>query len=182
LLSKRLVKLSLKKVIEIAGKTGLKAAAVVTPTIEVNPLRAVSAAEAPHMKPGHQAITTTMMPWKGWINCFLKDKTSDKQYDLMRDTLYFMKDDLINMQQVPFPNTQYPIHKDGTTAAYREVYPGSQGPVDVPLHELDDDPYDSGYFKRDMRRIVNLDSLDASQTEGETSPIAPGYYQHILII
>ena len=37
-------------------------------------------------------------------------------------------------------------------AAFREVSPGSQEPVDVPRIDLDEDPYDSGYFKRDTRR------------------------------
>jgi hypothetical protein len=139
------------KVIQTAKK-GAQTAGAVNPTMEVKPLRAVTKEEAPNMIPGREASKTTMMPWRGWIDRFLKDKMKDSQYQAMRDTFYFMKDDPNHMWQVPPPNHTVPISPDGEEAGIRQVSPGSQSAVDIPLHELDDDPYDSGYFKRDTRR------------------------------
>jgi hypothetical protein len=63
-----------------------------------------------------------------------------------------MPNDPNDLQQTPFATHKTPFSNDGQEAGYREVSPGSQEPVDIPLHELDDDPYDSGYFKKDTRR------------------------------
>jgi hypothetical protein len=139
-----------KKVIQAGGsKTAVAASQAHTP---VNPPRAVNKFEAHLMMPAKEASKETMMPWRGWIKRFVKDKLSDSQYEAMRKTFYFMPDDPNNLMQSPFPITKTPISNDGEQAAYREVSPGSQGPVRVPLFELDDDPYDSGYFKKDTRR------------------------------
>ena len=84
---------------------------------------------------------------------FLKDKLNDEQYAKYRDTFFFMPDDPNNLQQVAFANAKTTVSADGKTAvSIREVSPGSQPPVDVPLHDLDDDPYDSKYFSKDTRR------------------------------
>ena len=133
-------------------KNQAKMAAAVTPTVEVKPPRAVSKAEAPHMIPAKEAGTESLMPWRGWFDRFLKDRMSPDRYNYWKDTFYFMKDDPHNLQQSPYPSTEIPISKTGQTAKFRDVSPGSQDPVDVPLHDLDDDPYDSGYFKKDTRR------------------------------
>jgi len=127
-------------------------AGTIQPHIEVKPPRAVSKEEAPHMIPARESTKTTMMPWKGWVNRFLKDKMTPEQYSTWRNTFYFWPEDPYNLQQMPPGATKIPITADGKEAGFREVSPGSQPAVDVPLHELDDDPYDSGYFKRDTRR------------------------------
>lgn len=140
------------KVIQ-TGKTAAKAAAA-RPTMEVKPPHAVNKAEAPHMIPGTESTKTTMMPWKGWVDRFMKDKLSESQYNTIRDTFHFMPEEPQNtmMQQMLSPSTKMTITKDGQEAGFREVSPGEQGFVDIPKHELDDDPYDSAYFKRDTRR------------------------------
>jgi hypothetical protein len=135
------------------GKNAAKRAAAVHPTKEVNPPHAVNKLEAPHMIPAKESTKTTMMPWSGWINRFLKDKLPENQYKTLRDTFYFMPEGKVDaMIQMHTPATKIPISQDGQEASFREVSPGSQGFVDIPLFDLGDDPYDSGYFKRDTRR------------------------------
>jgi hypothetical protein len=129
-----------------------EAAGTIQPHIEVKPPRAVSKEEAPHMIPARESTKTTMMPWKGWVNRFLKDNMTPEQYSTWRNTFYFWPEDPYNLQQMPPGATKVCITADGKEAGFREVSPGSQPAVDVPLHALDDDPYDSGYFKRDTRR------------------------------
>jgi len=135
------------KVIQTAGKAAAGAA-----TREVKPPRAVNAAEAPNMIPARESVKTSMMPWQGWVDRFLKDKLNDNQYNMLKETFYFTPDDPDKMQQVLPPSAKTKYSSSGQEIAYREVSPGSQEPVDVPLHDLNDDPYDSGYFKRDTRR------------------------------
>ena len=120
----------------------------------VQAAKAVSKAEAATAIPAKESTKTTMMPWKGWVDRFLKDKLKDSQYKTMQETFRFMPDEPQNtlMQQMLSPSTKMPIAKDGQEAGFREVSPGEQGFVDIPKHELDDDPYDSAYFKRDTRR------------------------------
>eukprot|EP00980_Cylindrotheca_fusiformis_P000362 scaffold91_cov127-Cylindrotheca_fusiformis.AAC.22 len=140
------------KVIQ-TGKNAARKAAASHPTKEVKPPRAVDPAEAPNMIPAKESTKVTMMPWAGWVNRFLKDKLSDKQYATVRNTFYFLPDGRYDLlEQMPTPATKIPFSQDGKEASFREMSPGSQGAVDVPLHDLDDDPYDSGYFKRDTRR------------------------------
>jgi hypothetical protein len=135
------------------GNNAAKRAAAVHPTMEVNPPRAVNKVEAPHMIPAKESTKTTMTPWSGWITRFLKDKLPEKQYQTIRETFYFMPEGKVDaMIQMQTPATKIPIGQDGEEASFRQVSPGSQGFVDIPLHELDDDPYDSGYFKKDTRR------------------------------
>lgn len=136
------------KVIQ-SGKNAAKKASA----MEVKPPHAVNKAEAPHMIPAKQSTKTTMMPWSGWVNRFLKDKLPENQYTTLRNTFYFMPEGKYDvMEQMPSPSTKIPYSQDGQEAGFREVAPGSQGAVDIPLHDLDDDPYDSAYFKRDTRR------------------------------
>jgi hypothetical protein len=134
------------------AKTTAKAAAAVHPTTEVKPLRAVNKAEAPHMIPARESSKTSMMPWRGWIDRFLKDKVDDSKYNMLKNYFYFMPNDPNDLAQTPTPAFKTPFANDGSEVGYREVSPGEQGPVAVPLHALDDDPYDSGYFKKDTRR------------------------------
>jgi hypothetical protein len=58
-----------------------------------------------------------------------------------------------DLQQSPKPAQKVQVGNDpSVTHMYRTPSPGSQGPVNVPRMELDEDPYDIGYFKRDTRR------------------------------
>ncbi|KAL3929298.1 MAG: hypothetical protein SGBAC_012275 [Bacillariaceae sp.] len=139
-----------KKVVQ----TGTKAAAAGSPSIKLTQPRAVGKEEAANVIPSKESAQASMMPWKGWVNRFLKDKMSEDSYKGLRDFAYFMpessKYDV--MEQMPAPAVKLPISQDGEEAAFREVSPGSQGFVDIPLHDLEDDPYDSAYFKKDTRR------------------------------
>lgn len=140
------------RVVQSAKTSAKAAAASVHPTAEVKPLRAVNKSEAPHMIPARESSKTTMMPWKGWINRFMKDKLDDDKYNLIKNTLHFWPEDPHNLNQMPPPDAKTKFSNDGQEAGFREVSPGEHDAVDVPLHDLDDDPYDSGYFKRDTRR------------------------------
>lgn len=137
-----------KKVIQ----TGAKATAA-APSIKVTEIRAISKEEAANVIPNKESLTTSQMPWKGWIDRFLKDKLSDDQYNGMQSFAHFMPGGKYDaMVQMHPPNVKLPISQDGEEAAFREVSPGSQGFVDIPKDDLEADPYDTGYFKRDTRR------------------------------
>ena len=141
------------KVVQSAKSSAAKAAAASSgPKLEVTHPRAISVEEAPKVKPALNSNTETMMPWRGWIHRVLQDKMAPDQYQLMMDTFKFLPNDPMNLQQMPFANHKFPISPDGEEASFREVSPGSQPPVDIPTRPLDDDPYDSGYFKKDTRR------------------------------
>jgi len=116
--------------------------------------RAVSKEEAPFIKPPKETSTEAMMPWRGWVERLLRDKMKPKTFDTVKSYFYFWPEDPNNLNQFPYPNDQHVVSKDAkdATVAMREVSPGSQPFVDVPKDELDADPYDSGYFKRDTRR------------------------------
>jgi len=119
---------------------------------DAQPPRAVSKDEAPQTTPARESTKTTMMPWKGWVDRFLKDKLSADQYSSYKNTFHFWPEDPYSLQQMPSPSMKPPVTADGKEIGFREVSPGSQPAVDIPLHDLDDDPYDSGYFKKDTRR------------------------------
>jgi len=139
-----------KKVIQSGAKA---AAASGTPSIKVNELRAISKEEAHNVIPNKESLTTSQMPWKGWVDRFLKDKLSEDQYNGMKNFVYFMPEGKYDvMEQMPSPSVKLPISQDGQEAGFREVSPGSQGFVDIPKDDLDADPYDTAYFKRDTRR------------------------------
>jgi hypothetical protein len=125
--------------------------------IVLRPPRSVTPEEAPTILPARESNKTTMMPWKGWFQTFLKENVlSEKQYTKFRETFFFLPDDIYDLQQSPKLTQKIPISKlDPTiTAMYRTPSPGSQAPVRQPEFDLDvnEDPYDSGYFKRDTRR------------------------------
>jgi len=146
---------------------------------EMKTLRAVSRAEAPFVKPPKETSMEPMLPWRGWIARLLKDKMPGESFDTAKGFFYFWPEDPNNLNQMPYPNDKHVYSKDGKeSVTIREVSPGSQPFVDVPKHDLDDDPYDSGYFKRDTRRRyvdpefpnseveqIKLDMLDASDPE-----------------
>ena len=81
------------KVIQTSKTAAKAAAASVHPTTEVKPPRAVNAAEAPHMIPAREASKETMMPWKGWVERFLKDKMDEDNFNMLKNYFYFMPSD-----------------------------------------------------------------------------------------
>lgn len=109
----------------------------------------------------------------------MREKMNPKVFHSLKNFFYFWPEDPNNLNQLPYPNDQHVVSKDGkTSVTIREVSPGSQPYVDIPTHDLDDDPYDSGYFKRDTRRRyvdpefpnpeveqIKLDMLDANDPE-----------------
>ena len=109
----------------------------------------------------------------------MKERMSPNTYNALKDFFYFWPEDPNNLNQVPYANDEHVVSKDGkTSVTIREVSPGSQPFVDIPKHDLDDDPYDSGYFKKDTRRRyvdpefpnpeveqIKLEMLDANDPE-----------------
>jgi hypothetical protein len=117
-------------------------------------LRAVTPAEAPHVAPARTSTTQSLEPWKHWMQSFLKDNMKTTHYQTFRELTNFMPDDIYDLQQSPKPNQKIPISKTdpNITHMYRHPAPGSQKPVRLPEFADDEDPYDTGYFKRDTRR------------------------------
>jgi len=146
---------------------------------ELDTLRAVSKEEAPFIKPPKETSQEKLAPWRGWMARLMKEKMNPKVFHSMKNYFYFWPEDPNNLNQLPYPNDEHVVSKDGkTSVTIREVSPGSQPYVDIPKHDLDDDPYDSGYFKRDTRRRyvdpefpnpeveqIKLDMLDANDPE-----------------
>jgi hypothetical protein len=147
---------AVSKVLETAKKSAMKAASAgsnITPTREVVPPRAVTKEEAPHMIPAKKSTTQSMMPWKGWVDRLMKEKMDPNSYDRVNNFFKFWPQDPYDLMMQPYADKRTVLSEDGkTTAAYREKSPGSQPAVDVPLDDLDADPYDTAYFKRDTRR------------------------------
>lgn len=141
--------------------------------------RAVTKEEAPFIKPPKATQEEAMLPWKGWMERLLRDKMNPNTFDTVKGFFYFWPEDPNNLNQFPYPNQKHVYSKDGKeSVAMREVAPGSQPVVDIPKDELDDDPYDSGYYKRDTRRRyvdpefphpdveqIKLDMLDDNDPE-----------------
>jgi len=146
---------------------------------ELETLRAVTKEEAPFIKPPKETSQEKMAPWRGWMERLMREKMNPKVFNSLKGYFYFWPEDPNNLNQLPYPNDQHVVDKDGkTSVAIREVSPGSQPFVDIPKHDLDDDPYDSGYFKKDTRRRyvdpefpnpeveqIKLDMLDANDPE-----------------
>ena len=120
---------------------------------ELKELRAVSKEEAPFIKPPKETSQEAHLPWRGWIERSLKSKMSPQTFDSVKGFFYFWPEDPNNLNQQPYPLDQHVVSKDGKeSVTIREVSPGSQPAVDIPKHDLEDDPFDSGYFKKDTRR------------------------------
>lgn len=121
----------------------------------LRPPRSVTVEEAPTILPARESNKTTMMPWKGWFQTFLKERVlSETQFKKFRETFFFMPDDIYDLQQSPKLAQKVPISKTDPTIThmYRTPSPGSQKPVRQPEFEDGEDPYDSGYFKKDTKR------------------------------
>lgn len=121
----------------------------------LRPPRAVTEEEAPTILPARESNKTSMMPWKGWFQSFLKENVlSPEQFKKFRETFFFMPDDIYDLQQSPMPTKKIPISKEdpSITAMWRYPSPGSQKPARQPEFDEGEDPFDSGYFKKDTRR------------------------------
>jgi len=136
---------TVRKASEVAAKTAMK---------QLRPPRAVTAAEAPQIQPARESNKTTMMPWQGWFQRWAQEKLGEERYKRFRNTFFFMPDDIYDLQQSPMPDKKIPISQTdpSITHQYRHPSPGSQEPPRIPEFEADEDPYDTGYFKRDTRR------------------------------
>lgn len=124
--------------------------------------RAVSAEEAPYILPARESTKTTMMPWRGWVQRWIKDTFGEEKFQKFRETVFFMPDDIYDLNQAPFPaNKKIPISKTDPTIthSFRYPSPGSQPAVNVPRLYDDEDPYDSAHFKRDTRRRYEFSEL-----------------------
>jgi len=146
-----------KTIVSNSGKVqvggGSNAAAPAAAALKVlRPPRAVTAEEAHTIQPARESTKTTMMPWRGWFDRFLKDNLSQERYAKMRSIFFFMPDDIYDLQQSPMPNKKIPAADPKYTHMYRYPSPGSQEPASLPEFEEGDDPYDNGYFKTDTRR------------------------------
>jgi hypothetical protein len=121
----------------------------------LRPPRAVTVEETPIILPARESNTTSMMPWKGWFLRFLEESVfTPEQYKKFRYFWFFDPEDLYDLQQAPKMTQKVQISKDDPTIThmYRWPSPGSQAPPHIPTLEDDEDPYDSGYYKRDTRR------------------------------
>jgi hypothetical protein len=141
---------ALKKAGEsVAKKTVLRPPRAVT----VAEARAQSVAEPTRIETT-TTHPTTMQPWKGWFSRFLQETIGEDNYRKMRETVFFMPSDIYDLQPAPNQSKAIRISKTdpSITARYRYPSPGSQVPTRQPEFEATEDPYDTGYFKRDTRR------------------------------
>jgi hypothetical protein len=107
-----------------------------------------------------------MMPWRGWFQRWIGDTFGEDKLKQLRQTVFFLEDDFYDLN-TPNQSKKIPISKtDPTiTAQYRHPAPGSQEAVHVPDDYKDEDPYDSGYFKRDTRRRYQFSELQNPENE-----------------
>jgi len=122
--------------------------------IPLHSARAVTAAESDRILPARKSTEVTLSPWNGWFQRWLKESVGPERYQKFRSAIMFMPDDIYDLQQSPKPTQNIPISKtDPTiTAQFRFPSPGSQKAPLLPEFEQGEDPYDTGYFKRDTRR------------------------------
>jgi len=160
--------------IQKAGQQAAKAAASAAVSasknakIPLRPPRAVTAEEADTILPSRESNKTTMTPWKGWFQRFLQDSVlSEDKFRQFRKTFFFMPDDVYDLQQSPMPAKKVPVSKSdpSVTRMYRYPAPGSEKPVREPEFEADEDPYDTGYFKKDTRRRYLSSELGDTRLE-----------------
>jgi len=109
------------------------------------PFRAVNRGAEKDAIPNKTSTTETMTPWKGWWSTFIKQKFP---------ALLWKPDDHYDLNQIPNPSTTVPISRDDPTkvATFRNPSPGSQPPVNIPLLDNDDDPYNIAYYPKDTAR------------------------------
>jgi len=153
-----------KAVVSSASKA---AAAAGGEKIVLRPPRAVTKEEAPNIQPARTSTTTPMMPHKGWFQRYLKDVLGEDRFDKFRHTFFFWPNDIYDLEQAPKPSQKIPISKEdpSITHMYRYPAPGSQEPARIPEFDDHEDPYDTGYFKKDTRRRYLSSELGDKQLE-----------------
>lgn len=164
---------SFKKAGEAAVKTAVAAAAKggsrapIVGTKPLRPLRALTAEEAPEYAPHNASNTHTMMPWRGWFQRWLKETVGDEKFAKFRSTFFFEPNDIYDLSQSPDLSKPIPVSKTDPTIThrYRTPSPGSQAPARIPEFEADEDPYDTGYFKKDTRRRYLTEELGNPEVE-----------------
>jgi len=156
-------RITFKKAGEVISTGSLRAAGTQTPLATP---RAVSREEAPFITPARESTKTTMMPWKGWFQRWIGDTFGEEKLKEFRQTVFFIEDDVFDLN-TPNQSKKIPISRtDPTiTAQYRYPSPGSQPAVNIPELDDNEDPYDSGYFKRDTRRRYNFSELQNPDNE-----------------
>jgi len=156
-------RVTFRKAGEVISTNSLRAAGAQTP---LKVPRAVTKEEAPFIAPARESTTVTMMPWKGWFQRFIGDTFGQDKLKQFRQTVFFIEDDIYELN-TPNQSKKIPISKtDPTiTAQYRHPSPGSQDAVRVPWMYNDEDPYDSGHFKRDTRRRYQFSELRNPENE-----------------
>ena len=156
-------RITIRKAGEVISTGSLRAAGTQTPLTHP---RAVTKEEAPFIAPARESTKTTMMPWKGWFQRFVAEQIGEDKLKEIRKKVYFMEDDIYDLNT---PNQSYKIPISRTdpsiTHQYRYPAPGSQPAVRIPDMEEDEDPYDSGYFKRDTRRRYQFSELQNPENE-----------------
>lgn len=156
-------RVTFRKAGEVVSTGALRAAG--TQTHLTHP-RAVTKEEAPFIAPARESTKTTMMPWKGWFQRWVGDTFGEDKLKQFRQTIFFMEDDDYELNT---PNQSQKIQISKTdpsiTHQYRHPAPGSQPAVNVPHFYNDEDPYDSGHFKRDTRRRYQYSELKNPETE-----------------
>jgi hypothetical protein len=161
-----------------AGETVAKAALKKGAKMPLQPLRAVTKeeAETDQFQGRKASIDTTMTPWKGWFQRWFKDTLGEARFQQMRSTLLFMPDDIYDLQQSPKPSQEIPISRtDPTiTAKFRYPSPGSNTLPVQPTFDDGEDPFDSGYFKRDTkRRYLNSEAGDPAIEKAKLALMDP---------
>jgi hypothetical protein len=163
---------------EAVAKGVLKKGTASAPRIALQPPRAVTVEEAKadtfltHKK----SIDSTMTPWKGWFQRWVAESIGETRYQQIRSTLLFMPDDIYDLQQSPKPDQAIPISRTdpSITAKFRYPSPGSQKLPMQPEWEEGEDPFDSGYFKKDTRRrYLNSEQGDPALEKAKLALMDP---------
>lgn len=156
-------RVSFKKAGEVISTGSLRAAGTQAPLATP---RAVSKDEAPFVTPARESTKTTMMPWKGWVQRWIGDTFGEDNLKQFRQNVFFIEDDVYDLN-TPNQAKKIPISRTDPTIThqYRHPAPGSQPAVHIPEYGDDEDPYDSGYFKRDTRRRYNFSELQNPENE-----------------
>ena len=162
-----------------AGEVAVKAAASVASSTASKPTtalsaanvsqvvnRSVTAAEAPFVTPARESTKVSLMPWKGWFSRWLTDVLGEERFKYLKNIVTFAPDDIYDGQPI-MAHREIPVSATDPKIkfAYRWPSPGSQGPVKQPTMDDDEDPFDSGYYKRDTRR--RYDSVEYGNPQVE---------------
>lgn len=154
--------------VQKAGQAAVKAAAAAAKsspplsaaTVSQVVNRSVSVAEAPYVTPARESTKVSLMPWRGWFQRWLKETIGEKRFQQFRETFFFMPDDIYSELGQIQQSVKVPISATDPTITrmYRYPAPGSEGPPKLPQWEEDEDPFDSGFYKKDtVRRYLTAE-------------------------